>query len=243
VLEIPALIVGAIQRPDDVDRFKFNVEPGQALAFEIYLPETLSPYFSPRLTVYDTEGKRVVRNIYRKIAGDGDDWIKSIEPKTLYKFDRGGEYQLEIRDVTSRNGNPQFAYRVLVRNQIPHVGEVHIRADRLNLVPGQSRQWSCVIEREEGFGSNVAVSIDNLPPGIQVLPASAEKPKTGPPLPSAHKERFVAETTEVHLLIHVGKEVSIDKVPSMAQVQVRPILGGALGVPISVKDIPVMVVR
>ena len=44
-----------------------------------------------------------------------------------------------IRDITTACAGPDFRYRVLVRPQIPHVGNVEIGPDHVNLRAGGSR--------------------------------------------------------------------------------------------------------
>src|SRR5207237_714242 len=50
---IPAILEGAVQRPGDVDIFKFHAEPGQQIALEIETPYLPPPYFNPRVAVFD----------------------------------------------------------------------------------------------------------------------------------------------------------------------------------------------
>ena len=54
-ISIPAIIEGSIERPGDIDSFKFKVDPGQKLAFEIETPEFTPPRFNPRLGVVDSK--------------------------------------------------------------------------------------------------------------------------------------------------------------------------------------------
>src|SRR5439155_3791214 len=140
-----------------------------------YLPP---PYFNPRVAVFDSQGKELFTNIYTSLGGDGDDWIKTVEPKVIYSFDSGGEYRLEARDLTSRLGGPDFAYRILIRPQVPHLGEVQAKIgsparklDHLNLAAGTSQRVSVVSDLEEGFEGEVALGVENLPSGIKVFPA------------------------------------------------------------------------
>jgi len=71
--KIPALIEGAVAHPQDTDCFKLQVKAGQTLAFEIETPDLGPHYFNPRLAIVDQNQQELVTNIYRKVAGDGDD--------------------------------------------------------------------------------------------------------------------------------------------------------------------------
>src|SRR5262249_12441170 len=98
MVPIPTIVEGAIQTHSDVDSFRFQVKRGQSLAFELETPKVSYPQFGPRLGVSDASGKELFTNIYRVVAGDGDDWVKYLEPKTVFKFEQDGEYLLQIRD-------------------------------------------------------------------------------------------------------------------------------------------------
>src|SRR6185436_14162373 len=99
-------------------------------------------------------------------GGDGDDWIKSIQPKFLCKFDKAGEYRLQVRDLTSRLAGAGYAYRIVVRPALPHLGETSVRGvDRVNLAPGQTKRLTAGTEFEEGIQGQAAISGEDLPEG------------------------------------------------------------------------------
>ena len=91
-------------------------------------------------------------------------------------FEREGEYTLAIRDLTTRYGDPGFVYRVVIRPQVPHVGKVNLDQDRVNLVRGQAAELTVTSELEEGFSGSVAFSLENLPAGVQAVPAAEVEP-------------------------------------------------------------------
>ena len=184
-ITVPTLIEGTIQQPGDVDHYIFKATAGQRLAFEIETPEAAPPQFNPWLKVLDAKGQELFANIYKEYGGDGDDVNKTLERKTLYTFAQGGEYILQIRDLTYRQGGPDFAYRILIRPQIPHIGRTEVSlgvtsqgsqlvdtTDRLNLLVGESKKFTVVCEKEEGFDGEIVISVENLPPGVQALPSS-----------------------------------------------------------------------
>src|SRR5207344_74509 len=113
-LTLPVVVEGSIGQPGDVDNFQFNVREGQQLAFELETPDFLPPFFNPRLGILDGQGQEIFSNVFRRVGGDGDDWIKLVQPKVTYTFERKGEYVLQIRDVTARLGQPGFKYRILI---------------------------------------------------------------------------------------------------------------------------------
>ena len=259
VVSIPSVIEGKIQRPGDVDFFRFHVKSGESLAFEVETPKVTYPYFSPHLEVSNVAGEELLTNLYRVVAGDGDDWVKFLEPKTTFKFEQAGEYVLRIRDLTTRFGQPDFDYRVLIRPTIPHMGRIvpktfgivgiENEVDHLNLVPGEAKELPVISEHEEGFAGEIALSVEGLPEGVQVFPAAAisrEVPSQGGQVyemrGAIHKERFRPHRLLTNLMFIASSEAPVSKMPSFVRLTARPILQGKLGAMIPVYEIPVMVV-
>jgi len=239
---IPAIVEGTVERAGDVDFFKIKVEAGQSIVFEIQTERALPPLFNPRLELWTTGGEEVLTNVYQRIGGDGDDWLQSLEPKVIHTFDQGGEYCVKLRDLTSRNGSHDFAYRLLIRDQIPHVGDIEIKEDRFNLTRGEAKTLTISAGQEEGFGGQIAVRIEDLPSGVIVLPAADVATAQGPPFAKVHPEKFVPKTQIVTLMLIANADAPITRMPGWAKVNVQPIVAGQLGTPFLVKDLAIMVV-
>jgi len=242
-VSIPAIVEGTIERAGDVDCFRITVEANQSMAFEIQTKGALPPLFSPRLELWTASGEEVLTNVYQRIGGDGDDWVQSLEPKVIHSFDQGGEYCVKLRDLTSRNGSPDFTYRLLIRDQIPHVGDIEIKEDRFNLVIGEARKLTISAGQEEGFDGQIAVRVEDLPPGVVVLPAADVEPAQGPPFAKVHPERFVPKSQIVTMILVANVDAPITRMPSWARVKAQPIVAGQLGTPFLVKELAIMVVN
>jgi hypothetical protein len=257
-ITIPALIEGVVARPQDTDCFKFQVKAGRTLAFEIETPNREPPYFNPRLAIRDQSGQELVTNIYRKVAGDGDDWVKTVEPKTVYTFGRAGTYYLQVSDLVNRDGNPNFRYRILVRPQIPHMGKIapktfgivgtETEEDRVNLLPGEAKKWAVISEEEEGFDGEFAISIENLPPGVQAFAAAAmerELPSQGGQVyetrGAVHKEYYRPQRLTTTMLLLARPDAPPTRMPQMIRLVATPILKGKAGAPHTVQEYPLMV--
>lgn len=255
----PTLLDGKIDAPGDVDRFKFHVDDGARLAFEIETPLKPAPLFTPRIGLFDENGQEVLNNVFAFVQGSGEFIEKVHEPKVTHKFERGGDYWLEVRDLTSRNGGPLCQYRVIVRPQIPHVGKVAICSSfgrtfdgtmtkgpdvlQLNLVPGESKKITVLTEHEEGFDGQVALSFENLPLGVEVLPAAEVEPERARPLDEGKKARFRPGQQVVTVLLAAAVDAPTTRLPQLAQVKARPVLNGKIGQTMVVQSIPVMVVK
>jgi hypothetical protein len=258
-ITLPTLIDGKIDSPGDVDRFKFHVEDGARLVFEIQTPLKPAPLFTPRIGLFDENGHEVLSNVFAFVQGSGEFIEKVHEPKVTYKFERGGDYLLEVRDLTSRNGGPLCEYRVVVRPQIPHVGRLAICSSfgrtfdgtmtkgpdvlQLNLIPGESKKVSVLTEHEEVFDGQVALSFENLPAGVEVLPAAEVEPERARPLDEGKKERFRPGQQVVTVLLAAAPDAPVTRLPQVARVKARPVVNGKTGPALTVQTIPVMVVK
>ncbi len=238
---LPILLEGAIERAGDLDLFRFRVEPQTALAFELETPEAAPPEFNPHLSVLDENGEEILTNYFKKIAGDGDDWVKLVQAKTLYTLERGGEYQLQIRDITPRYGQLDFRYRVMIRPQIPHVGEFNVTPEVLHLSPGEAGKVTIVTWQEEGFQGEVAFQLQGLPAGVRALPGADVEPDKEPPLPEIHKERFVAKSQKTTIVLMADAEAPITRMPVQVRLSGRPVVRGKVGEALMVGEILVMV--
>ena len=237
----PQLLEGAIQRPGDVDWFRLEVAAGTSLALELETPEAAPPRFNPRVAVLDADGQEVLTNYFRKIAGDGDDWVRIIQAKTLYSFDRAGLYRLQVRDITPRSGEPAFRYRLLVRPQVPHVGRIEATPEVVNLRPGQAQKVTILSDQEEGFGGDILFSVDGLPSRVQFLPGAEVEPHKEPPLPEIHKERFVPKNQTTTVLLAAAPGAPATRMPARVRLSARPVVGGKLGEAIAAGELLVMV--
>ncbi len=261
-LSIPGLAEGQINLPGDVDRFRIQTTSGQALAFEIETPHLSPPHFSPWLKVLDSGGEVVVQNIFREYGGNGIDPNRYLERKTIHTFQEGGEYTLLIRDATDTASGEGYAYRLLVRPQIPHIGRMEVSlgvfsvssqlvemTDRLNMRPGQTQKLTLVADLEEGFTGEVSVQLENLPPGLrayastpaswsQLLVQGIQYRPPGVDLmdPSSHRP----ERQAVTLLLEAGPEIRPTSFPRFLEVTARPMVDGKLGPPLSAGRIPLM---
>ena len=248
-IQIPAMIEGAIGHPGDLDNFRFKVSPGQKVVFEIETPALGPPQFVPRLGVLDNRDQELFSNVHRRVSvynnnADRQVYLKGIEPKAEYTFERGGEYVLQIRDVTSRYGEPGYRYRVLVRRQIPHVGEISITdGDHINVVRGRAHRLSLTTSYEEGFTGEVSFSFIGLPDGVTALPAAEFHDDRAPTDIDENSEALVPKIQKATIVLLADTNAPLTSMPKIVQIHCRPIVGGRPGPTLLVREIPLMVVK
>ena len=244
VATVPFLVEGAIDQPGDVDRLvSFRVQPGQKLSFELETPEATLPDFNPRLALLDEAGRVVLSNVYRRVVRQALSYSKTIEPKTIHTFLRGGTYSLRVRDTTQRNGASGFRYRLLVRSQIPHAGELRVQEDRLNLVPGQAGKLTVTTGQEEGFTGQILLRVEGLPPGVQALPSTDYQPEKPPHLDQGPKQRYLPQQGATSVMIVAGPDAPATRMPRILRIQARPVVSGRMGPLLPVGTVHLMVLE
>jgi len=257
-IAVPSLIEGSIESPTEVDLFRFKVGAGQRLAFEIETPAAAPPVFNPRLSVVDGQGQELFSNVYKRIGRER--YVKDIEAKTLFTFARAGEYTLQIRNIIPEQPTEtdNFRYRILVREQVPHVGAVELHesrplnansywwkfglVDRINLEIGKAKKLLVIGNLEEEFSGIIAVSVLDCPKSIQVLPGTELDANPLPPVDEGKKEQFVPKTSSGTLTLLANSDALVTRTPQTVQVVFRPIVDGVLGATLEVAELPLMVV-
>ncbi|MCY3758893.1 MAG: hypothetical protein OXG96_14325 [Acidobacteria bacterium] len=242
-VSVPGIAEGTIDRPGDVDRYAFKAERGQQVAFEVETPQVGPPQFNPRFGVLDEEGRELFNNVYKRLGRQLTFYLKTVEPKTLYTFERSGEYSLVIGDLTRRFGNAGFRYRLLLRPQIPHVGEVRTDTDRLNLVAGQASKITVTTDQEEGYSGDIALVLDGLPEGVEFYPGTEVKAYQGPVPEDGLKTRFSPRSESVTIVLLAGADAPATPLPVKLRLLARPISDEGPGSGLLIKEIPTMVVR
>src|SRR6185295_14351853 len=146
----------------------------------------------------------------------------------IYTFADAGGYVLTVRDMTSRYGTDTYAYRVLVRPQIPHVGEISSPGiDRINLTRGKATRLVLTSLLEEGFNGEVTFTFSGLPPGVSALPAAQVTATDRAPTDVGDNAEAVSPpsvTTAIMLL--ATEEAAVRTEPTVVQLYCRPVVNG-----------------
>ncbi len=246
-IPLPVILEGRIDAPGDLDHFRFAVEAGQRVAFEIQTVDRMFPGLSPWLEVLDASGRTICSNIYRSVENNSAYWQKFLQSKAIFTFEEGGDYILRLRDLTSRRGGEGFTYRVLVRPQVPHIGVVALAGgDHINLVAGEARPLKLTLEREEGLDHMVTLQLENLPPGIQVLPTVVPEDKSGKakgPRNEVHRDRFFPRKQEVSLTLLAERDAPNPLHPHTVRLTARVVAEGRAGQAFPLKDLFLTVVK
>jgi hypothetical protein len=247
-IAVPGIVEGTIGRQGDVDNFKFKIDADQKLAFEIETPDAAPPYFNPRLGVVDSQNNELFSNVHRRVSlfnnnADRHTYLKAVEPKAIYTFDRGGNYVLQIRDITSRYAGNSYRYRVLIRPEQPHIGAISVQdLDHVNLVQGEAKTLVITAAYEEGFSGDVSYSFQGLPDGVQALPG-AQLGDDRPPMEVDENPGVVAaKERKTTVVLIASAHAPLSSQPQPVRLMCQPVVGGQVGPVLPVRMIPLMVV-
>ena len=240
---IPSLIEGTIEHPADIDRVKFRVKAGDRVALEVETVRKTLPQFNPYLRIVSIGGDEAFGNVHSTVNTCGDLILKQVQPKTIYSFPREGEFILEIRDITHMYGDESFAYRVMLRQQIPHMGEIHIAEEQINLMAGEATKVSVDTDQEEGFDGQIALTVEGLPDGVRAITGTELQPHVPPPYNPGKIERFQPESQKATLLFVTDPGAATTSKPVEARILAQPVMKGKLGQTVQVKKILLTVVQ
>jgi outer membrane protein TolC len=164
-----------------------------------------------------------------------------MQNKTILPLRDPGDYTLEIRDATADLAGADFQYRVQVRPQVPHIGQVRVDADSVNLAQGQAKTIRVAFDREEDYRGAVIVAARSLPPGISAVAGADYEPDKDPPSSIGKRERYTPRTERVVLMLTADADAPVSTQPLEILLEVRPVVDGKPGEVLSTKTIPMMV--
>ncbi|MBL8215817.1 MAG: hypothetical protein JNK87_34160 [Bryobacterales bacterium] len=242
-ISLPALLEGTIAKPAQVHRVKFAVKANDRISVEVETLRKTVPEFNPYLRIVSVTGDEAFTNVHSTVNTCGDTILKQIQPKTTYSFPRAGEFILEIRDITHAYAGPEFGYRVFIRHQVPHVGEVHVGEEQMNLVAGEVAKMNVQTDQEEGFDGQIALTVEGLPPGVRAAMGTDIAPQVPPPYNPGKVERFQPESQKATFLFMTDAAAPPTAKPVEAKIVAQPVANGKLGRPITVKTFLVTVVQ
>jgi hypothetical protein len=241
VMTLPGVVEGCVGKPGQADVIRIKIDKAQDIAFEVETPDATMPRFNPVIRVLEPGGREIATDVYTKLNNNGLYMMKMIRAKTTLSIGAPGEYTMQIRDITTSGAGRDFRYRVLVRPQIPHVGNVEIAQDHVNVRAGASKPINVVIDREEGFRGYVVVDVEGLPDGVTALPAM-ENPEEKPPLPNGGRlERYTPKEQRTTVMLVAAPGAPVSDVPARIKVIVRVLGEGRPSTPLAVKEVPLMI--
>lgn len=152
----PITITGRLDKPGDIDVFRFDAKKGQKLAVRI---ESLNLGFplDPVLRLTTATGKTITTTRGNKIGAD---------PLLDYTVPDNAIYGLEVSDLHAAGGM-LHVYRLRIGPLLPDF-ELKVASDSFTWMPGKPFEIPVTVTRVGGFVQEVALSIEGLPNGVDV---------------------------------------------------------------------------
>jgi len=170
---LPLAFNGIIEKPGDVDRFRFEAKKDEAFTFIAHAKSIRSP-LDPVIQIFKASDQAHLAS--------NDDAI-GVDSKIDFKAPEDGEYVLVVFDHL-RGGGADFVYRVeaapatpSLTLSIPQFARNDYQSRQMMPVPRGNRVAAIVNANRVNFGGDLAFEVDGLPPGVtmtaEVMPQSS----------------------------------------------------------------------
>ncbi len=160
---LPLALNGVIEKPGDVDSFRFTATKGADYDVRVFARALRSP-IDTVFDLYDAKGNHLAGN---DDAGGPDSYLR-------WKAPADGEFVLAIRDQLQRGG-PTFVYRVELTAveprlalYLPEMVQNSNQERRAFVVPRGNRSASLVRVKRQDIGGEIKLVPDGLPAGLTV---------------------------------------------------------------------------
>jgi hypothetical protein len=222
--KIPGTLEGVLGKPGETHRARFHLDKPADIAIEIETPAASPPYFNPIFRLLNNAGEEVASNIFAGKGACSGALTKSMQSKTILPLRDTGDYTLEIRDATADLAGADFRYRVQVRPQAPHVGQVKADADAMNLARGEAKMIRVSFDREEDYRGALTITAESLPPGVSMAAGADFEPEKDRPPVIGKRERYVPRTERVEVVLTAADNAAISSEPQSIRLLARPLV-------------------
>jgi len=175
VVELPAVVLGRVAAPGDVDVYAIDGRPGQVLVAEVLARRIGSP-LDAVLRLCDPGGREVAQCDDFVDPGSGlvthqaDAWLR-------WKFGVQGRHLLTVRDLQGKGGDA-YTYRLRLGPPVPDFA-LRIVPSQVNLRAGTAAVLTVHALRRDGFAGEIALALAGPDAGFAlgggVVPAGLDK--------------------------------------------------------------------
>ncbi|HEY1377371.1 MAG TPA: PPC domain-containing protein [Gemmataceae bacterium] len=161
---VPGAFNGVIDKPGDIDFFRFTAKKGQVLDVHCYARRLGSP-LDPVLYVYNAQGGALAGN--DDMPGSPDSYIRFTAPAD-------GDYLLSVTDQLKKGG-PTYVYRVEVTPPQPRVSvgvpqfSLYQQERQWVVVPKGNRYATLLTTSRRDWGGDLTLEATGLPAGVKMV--------------------------------------------------------------------------
>lgn len=156
-------INGALDKPGEQDVYAIHFVAGKPLHFWTLATQLGVPHLDPVLTLRDASGKKIAESD-DVVAGQGS-LLGNPDSSLFYTAQQDGVLFLVVKDRTARGG-PSYQYRLKVRSELPSF-QLFTTPQNFSVPRGGEAEIKVHLIREEGFGGEVSIWFEGMPPGIE----------------------------------------------------------------------------
>lgn len=167
---VPSVVNGRLEKPAEIDRYHYRVEPGEKLIFELQARELGTSRLEAILTVSDTAGKKLASAGDQPLPDDvfavqgasrtsSDPFLNLTVPPDIH------EVVVSVEDL-ARRGGPLYGYRLIARQQAEDFN-LTVSSPYVNIPAGGAAVISVNADRR-GYDGPIQLTIPGLPAGLHV---------------------------------------------------------------------------
>jgi hypothetical protein len=165
---VPSVINGRLDRGREIDHYRYRVEPGDKLIFELQARELGTSRLEGILTVSDAAGKKLASAGDQPLPEDvfavqgtsrtsSDPFLNLTAPAEVH------EVVVSVEDLAQRGG-PLYGYRLIARRQAEDF-TLTVNSPFVNIPAGGTALISVSADRR-GYDGPIQLTIPDLPKGI-----------------------------------------------------------------------------
>ena len=161
-IKLPHIINGRIERPGDVDLFRFKGRAGDDVVAEVYARRLGSPLDSV-LQLTDAAGHVLASNDDCEDKASGlltqhaDSYVRFHLPKD-------GDYYVHLAD-SQHHGGPEYAYRLRIGPPQPDFA-LRVTPSSINVPAGRVVPICVYALRHDGFDGDIDIALKDAPAGL-----------------------------------------------------------------------------
>jgi hypothetical protein len=167
-VELPVVINGRIDRPDDWDVYEFTASAGQAIVAEVQARRLDSPLDSV-LKLTDAAGRVIAFNDDREDLTAGLN-THHADSYLMAKLPAAGAYRLHIGD-TARQGGEEYGYRLRLGPPQPDF-DLRVVPTSVSLPAGSTTALTIFAVRRDGFNGPIKLALKEAVGGITAAPVT-----------------------------------------------------------------------
>jgi len=222
-VNLPVIVNGRIERPDDWDVFQFEGRAGDTVCVEVYARRLDSPLDS-KIKLTDASGKQIAFNDDQEDIFLGQHLTSGLN--TVYadsyltaKLPATGTYYVHLRD-TQGCGGEEYAYRLRISPLQPDF-ELRVAPASIGVRSGGGNSVTVYAFRKDGFTGDITLGLKDAPAGFSLsgtIPGATNQVSATLSVPAEITGAPVSLSVEGRATIN-GKEIAHEALPTEDRMQ------------------------